>query len=238
MQQKKFINIILVIITIIMFFLGILVSPKYRIATTEINGLTLLNEREVFQQLGITDETHILSVSAKDLKSKLSNNFYVKDLTIKRTFPDILTINIKERELIGYVPYVQQFLYIDTEGIVVDSQSEYTNPLPLIEGLNFSNFTLGEQILVDNNNAFTVAMQITNIMYEKDILNNVVRFDISDINDIHLYIGEVDVIFGSPENITTKINTLEEIFKSLSLTEKGYLYIDDISKDPIFKYIT
>lgn len=238
MQQKKLTYIILGVITIVLFCLSILVSPKYYIVSTEINGLNLLTEQEVFSKLEITGETHILSVTAKDLKNKLSNNFYIKDLTIKRTFPNILTINIKERDLIGYIPYVQQYLYIDNTGVVMDIQPTYKVDLPLIEGLNFNNFTLGEEIIVDNTNAFTVAMQVTNIMYQKEILNNVVRFDISDINDIHLYIGEIDVIFGSPENITTKVNTLEEILKNFSLEEKGYLYINDISTDPIFRYIT
>ncbi|MFI3230146.1 MAG: FtsQ-type POTRA domain-containing protein [bacterium] len=241
-NKKLFIYINLGAITFILLFLSILVSPKYYITSIEVDGLNLLSEGDIIKELNIESETHILSIGKKDLKERLATNYYVKDLSIERKFPSSIVINVKERIPIGYIPYVKQALTIDIDGVIIDINDEYDKDLsldlPLIEGIYFKTFNLGEEIEVENINAFSVVMQITSIMYEKDILNNVIRLDISDINDIHIYVGEIDVVFGSAENVTIKINTLEEIIKNFTIDEKGYLYIDDVNTDPIFRYIT
>ena len=81
-------------------------------------------------------------------------------------------------------------------------------------------------------------MEITNSIKDKKYLKEILKIDVSDLEDIHLYMENLDIVLGNREAINIKMNTLNEILKNFTPTEKGFLYIDDINKAPIFKYIT
>ena len=129
-------------------------------------------------------------------------------------------------------------MYIDESGMVVDIKSSYTEPLPIIYGLNFDSFTIGKKLKTDNDEAFSIVMEITNAIKDKEDLKQILKIDISNLEDIHLYMENLDIILGNREGLNIKINTLNEIVKNFKPEEKGFLYIDDINKPPIFKYMT
>ena len=49
---------------------------------------------------------------------------------------------------------------------------------------------------------------------------------------------KLDIVLGNTDALSLKMNTLDEILKNFTPEERGFLYINDVSKLPIFKYIT
>lgn len=237
--MKKFSTYGLMGIAIIsLTFILLMLSPFFLIKDIYIEGIDNITREEVITTLGLNENTNLLAFNTFNAKNKLKKNNYVDKITIKKILPSSIKISITEKEIYGYIPYINNFLYIAKDGEVIDVQTNYTKKLPIITGLNFDFFVMGEKLKVDNQEKFNVVVNFTNIFHQKDILEEIVKIDVTDIFDIHLHIGNIDVIMGDSSDLNIKINTLIEILKSIDTNEKGFLYLNDIDKSPIFKYIT
>ena len=237
--MKKIYTYILMGIALLIFIVMLLMlSPWLNIKNIEINGLETLEKADIIRQIKLDKTTNILSFNNFIVKRRLKNNYYIESVKLTKKLPDTVTIDITERQIVGYVPYINDYMYIDESGMVVDIKSSYTEPLPIIYGLNFDSFTIGKKLKTDNDEAFSIVMEITNAIKDKEDLKNKIKIDISNLEDIHLYMENLDIILGNREGLNIKINTLNEIVKNFKPEEKGFLYIDDINKPPIFKYMT
>ena len=237
--MKKIYTYILMGIALLIFIVMLLMlSPWLNIKNIEINGLETLEKADIIRQVKLDKTTNILSFNNFIAKRRLKNNYYIESVKITKKLPDTVTIDITERQIVGYVPYINDYMYIDETGMVVDIKSSYTQPLPIIYGLSFDSFTIGKKLKTHNDEAFSVVMEITNAIKDKEDLKQILKIDISNLEDIHLYMENLDIILGNREGLNIKINTLNEIVKNFKPEEKGFLYIDDVNKSPIFKYMT
>lgn len=238
MKKHTYMYILLGVVAVVFIAMLLLLSPWLNIVDIEITGTNRLSNETLIREFGLNEPTNILAINKYILKQRVETNHYIEDITVTKTYPTSITIEIHEREVIGYVPYIKNYLYIDTSGRVIDIQPGYTEILPVIEGLDFDSFYLGEILDVKNEETFYVVMQLTNAIHEKEVLGNVSYIDLSNTDNILLQIKNVQVVFGKSEQIQTKVNTMEEIFKNFSDEEKGTLYIEDAEQDPIFRFTT
>ena len=237
--MKKIYTYILMGIALLIFIVMLLMlSPWFNIKNIEINGLETLDKADIIRQVKLDKTTNILSFNNFIVKRRLKNNYYIESVKITKKLPNTIIIDISERQIVGYVPYINDYMYIDESGMVVDIKSSYTEQLPIIYGLSFESFTIGKRLKTDNDEAFSVVMDITNAIKDKENLKQILKIDISNLEDVHLYMENLDIILGNREALNIKINTLNEIVKNFKPEEKGFLYIDNINKPPIFKYIT
>ncbi len=237
-MKKIYIYILMVIALIALAFMLLMLSPWLNITNIEIEGLKTLDKANITRELKLDKPTNILSFNSFIAKRRLNNNYYVEDVTVEKKLPNSITVSIKEREIAGYIPYANEYLYIDKEGRVLDIKPNYKEALPMIYGLEFDSFTIGKKLDTNNDEAFLIVMEITNAIKDKDNLKSITKIDVSHLSDIHLYTENIDVILGDKEALNIKMNTLNEILKEFKPEEKGTLYIDDINKSPVFRYIT
>lgn len=238
-MKKLSYKIISVIIIIAFTLMLMMLCPWFYITKTEITGIESLTEQQILSELDLTDQkTNLLAFNRIKALNTLKNNPYVDSANIKKKLPNILQINITERKIRGYIPYMSKFLYIDSEGRVIDVQSAYVKQLPIVVGLSFRNFTIGEILPVENSSSFNAVVELSRLMTDYNMLEDVIRVDVSDPDDIHLYINNIDVLFGDFSDSTWKINALNEIIKEIPKDDKGFLDIRDSSKVPLFTYLT
>ncbi|MDE6181779.1 MAG: FtsQ-type POTRA domain-containing protein, partial [Eubacteriales bacterium] len=155
-MKKKYTYIILGIAIFIFIILILMLSPWLNIKQIEINGLKRLEENQIIREVGLDKETNLLAFNTLKAKASLKKNYYIKDVKIKKVFPDKIIFEINERELAGYIPYIDHYLYIDKNGFIVDIKHNYTEKLPLITGLKFDKFILGETLDIEDKDAFNV----------------------------------------------------------------------------------
>lgn len=236
--MKKNIYFLMGIALIIFIIMILMLSPWFNVKTIEVNGIKRIERSEIIRTLELDKSTNILAFSKTIARNKLKRIYYIEKANIKKELLGNIIINITEKEIIGYVPYINGFLYIDKNGMVVDIKPNYIEKLPIIIGLEFDNFNLGEILKTRDEITFDVVIEIARLIGRKEFLQDLVKLDVSNLNDIHMYINQVDVILGKKDYLNIKINTLNEIFKNFSTEEKGFLHLDDINKPPIFEYIT
>ena len=237
-MKKIYTYVLMGIALIILIFILLMLSPWFNISDIEINGLNRVEKADIIRNLKLEKTTSILNFNTLIAKKRLKNNYYIEKVKVVKKLPNKVIIDIKERELVGYIPYINNYIYIDKTGIVVDVKSNHNQDLPIIYGLNFNDFIIGKKLKTDNDEAFNIVMEITRAIKDKEELKEIFKIDISNLKDIHLYMENLDIILGNKEAINIKINILKEILKNFKPQEKGFLYIDDVNKPPVFKYIT
>ncbi len=239
MNIKKKYTVIILILIFCMLVFAALVSPVFEIDEIQVIGNSQLSNEEIFSIAGIDKVGgNIFAFNSGTAKKRLSKSNYIKSVRIVKNFPSTIIINIEERKVRGYIPYLGKYLFIDVDGRVIDISDQMPISHPIILGLKFSGFTLGEPLTVTNDYSLSDVVQISKLIDAYDLADMVIKVDVSKPEDIHLYVNQIDVTFGSIDDAYTKIATLNEIVKQLDPQEAGTLDISDITVNPSFKLLT
>ena len=141
----------------------------------------------------------------------------------------------------GYVPYLDSYLYIDMNGKVLSVTASANDSLPVIEGLKFKQFVVGDYLKTDNNDAFNTVTRLVKLIKKYELGDRFInKIDVAKLDDIHLYTNNVYVAFGSINEADEKIRILKEIIANLHVAEdvKGQLDISVIGRQYIFTVLT
>lgn len=216
--------------------LSVLILPVFKVQEITVNGNTYVSDEDIISVLDGGIGTNILAFNTgKSRENIMTSFYYVKDVTVKKTLKKV-TVDVQEYRLRAYVPYMGSYLYIDGEGRILDIQNSFTQQLPVVEGLEFSAFTLGEKLTVRNPGAFGTVVQLSKLFDKYDLAGNVVKVDVSDITNVHLYVGKIDVEFGDFTNANEKIVTIIEIIKNLDINDAGVVKLTNNGGS--FEYLT
>lgn len=167
-----------------------------------------------------------------------------------------LQITVQERQLIGYVQYLDCNLYFDSEGRVMDSvireEENGTDTAdgegealtaeavgktatsfvaamkeaPLITGLSFTHAQLHEILPVSDDSVFYTILGIARMINKYDINPDAVNFD--ENMQITLTYGNLTVNLGKDELIEEKLARVAAILPSIE-GKSGILHMEDYS---------
>lgn len=238
-MKRKSVKIFIGLVVVALIAIIIMVCPFFNIKQKIIVGNNVVTNDTILKTIEVTDQTvNLYAFNSLKAESNLLKNPYIQSVDFSRHFPDTLEIDITERKVCGYVPYMGNYLYIDNNGRVLDIQSSYTQPLPVVIGLDFTEFTLGEILKVNNNDAFEIVVELAKLISKYELLNDIIKVDVSKTSDIHIYVNKIDVLFGNFTDYNWKMSALNEILKNLSPDDKGILDISSSNSNPIFTYLT
>jgi len=238
-MKKLSLKILAVVCILIILIMGVMLCPYFYIKTINVSGNGIVSRDEILNVCELNSkDINLYAFNAFSAEDNLLKNPYIKSVDFKRVFPDTLDISIIERKPCGYIPYTDTFLFMDDKGRILDAKPSYTKPLPVVYGLDFNTFTLGEILDVKQPEKLNTVVELSKLMNTYKIIENVVRVDVSKPNDIHLYVNKIDVVFGEFTDVNWKIGALSEIIKKLSPDDKGILDISSPEKTPAFTYLT
>ena len=238
-MRKKSIKILIALSVFVILIIGVLLCPYFYIKTINVIGNGIVSREEILKAASLSEgNTNLYAFNSFLSEDNLLKNPYIKTVSFSRHFPDTLDITIAERKPCGYIPYTNTFLFMDNEGRILDAKPAYTQPLPVVYGLNFTNFTLGEKLSVSNPDKLQTVVDLSKLMDLYDITEDVIRVDVSNPDNIHLYVNKIDVVIGEFTDVNWKIGALSEIIKKLSPNDKGILDISSPDKIPAFTYLT
>lgn len=218
----------------------ILFSPVFTVTTVEITGNNKLSVETVRNVTGLNKMPNIFAFSSYRAKKALKADQYVEKVDIVKEYPDHVKVSITERRLSGYVEYMGRYLYIDENGRVLEVAYQFTQRLPVIVGLTFQEFNVGQILEVDNQSSFDTVVTLARLFNKYDMQTDIIRVDVSKVDNIHLYIYNIDVEFGDIKDADMKIRTLKEIMEKLPNAKevKGFLDIKNIALPPRFRLLT
>lgn len=220
------IKVLLAVSSLTLSLLAFLVSPFFHVNTVEIFGSTVYGEEEIKREMGLGKGlgNSIFYHTCSSMEKKLKNMPYIKDAYIVKRYPDTLIVTVTERRVRGYVEdqRLGVYLYIDEEGVVLDVRQNMEEQLPVIVGLSFSGFTVGEKLPTNNDGAMESFVRLASVVQKYNI-TNIAKMDVSVKNEIRLYIGKVEVLIGSIEDADAKVNWALACLDGLDKNIRGTL---------------
>lgn len=230
----KYVVLLFIICIFTAFFLS---SNFFQIKYLDVNGNNNVTREEIIKLSSIYYGGNIFRINKRNSMKSIFQNPYVKMIKINRVLPDKVVIDIIERDIMAYVPYVGSYLNIDEEGMILEINPAIKHiDLPVVKGLNFETFKVGEFLKVENEEQFSSTTQIIKVIKNAEMLNMVSEIDISDLSDIKLKTKEgIKANLGSVDNLDYKISFAKSIIEDVKKRDiKGTI---EMSHDgnPVFK---
>lgn len=213
---------------------GVVVS-KATITEVSVSGQSFYKAEEI-EDL-VLDST----VSKNTIICYLQNRFgthkdipFVERYQIEIKDMHSVEIIVYEKNIIGYIDFMGSYMYIDRDGMVVDSSQEPLPGICEVEGIQFSKIVLHEQVETDNKQAFQEVLTMTQIFEKNNIKVKKISFD--ERNHVTVKIKKILVELGSSDNIDLKLAELADILPQLK-GMKGTLYLDEYESGTGTAYI-
>jgi hypothetical protein len=99
---------------------------------------------------------------------------------------------------------------------------------------------LGEVLETDNPGTYEAVEELSKLFAKYELLGDVIKVDVSDTDNIHLYVNKLDVKFGDFDDANKKIVTLNEILKQVDTSVAGVLDLTTVNSNSssTYKYLS
>ncbi|MCL2500353.1 MAG: FtsQ-type POTRA domain-containing protein [Defluviitaleaceae bacterium] len=193
-----------------------LLSPYFSVREIVISGNAAVNRMEIEDRMDVVTGDNILLINTSAARRRIMENLYVDDVSFERELPGRLIVTIRERRLIAYVEHTPgSFLFIDETGRVLEVRTFFTDPLPLVTGLKFSSFQLGERLNVPNRAAFGIVTLYAQSLQRHSLIHSVTHIDVTDIYNTRLRFSNIEFNVGDARDADEKVRVMVEILLSL-----------------------
>ncbi len=233
-RRFKYVVLLFIICIFMIFFLS---SDFFQIKFLTVNGNNNVEREEIIKLSSIYYGENIFRVNKRNSMKSIFQNPYIKMIKIKRVIPNRIVIDVIEREIMAYVPYVGSYLNVDEEGMILEINPAIKHSdLPVIKGLKFETFKVGEILSIENKEQFSVTTLMIREIKNAGLLDIVAEVDISDLSDIRLGIREgIKANLGDIDNIGYKIGFVKSIAEDIKKQGlKGTIEMSH-SGNPVFK---
>lgn len=217
----KRLGIILGIILVLLLGVIIYIRSAYKLDNIQVTGSVHYSDEQIVNIVTNnkpTDNTVQFYLSNK-LKP-VENITFIDKYDIEIIGKHTITITVYEKQMAGCVMYMDQYIYFDDEGVVLETSSSKLEDVPCIDGLTFDSIVIGEALPVEDKRMFQNILTMTQLIEKNDLIIDEIRFDNKE--EIILRKDDIKIQLGSESNIEDKLMNLSSILDNLK-GKKGTL---------------
>ena len=234
----KFMGLIIVILTTIVLFL---LSPIFNIKKIEISGNERITEQEIISLLNIKENTNLFKERTNEINKKLSQNAYISNVSINRKIPSTLQITIQERKVAYLLEYGESYIYIDSQGYILEISKENIEDIVKITGYETpeEDRIAGNRICNEDLDKLNTISQILKAAENNEILQFITAIDISNEDDFILFLDleQKKVHLGNKLNLDIKMPYIKEIIhKESGVRGEIFVNMDLNTKKAYFRF--
>lgn len=225
-MSKKGIAIIAVLAV---FLIALVYAATYRLDSIQISGCEMVDEqvvRNVIEQESFANNTIILYI--KNKIKPIDNIPFVSKVDIDFQSKHEISVVVYEKAIAGCVEYMDDYVYFDKDGIILESSHELANGVPCIKGLVFDKWEIGQKMPVTDESKFKTILAITQLVDKYQLVIDGIKF--TPENEIILIHGDIAIELGEGEYLAVQMMNLGNILEGLE-GMKGTLYMKDFNSD-------
>ncbi|SHH54069.1 cell division protein FtsQ [Butyrivibrio fibrisolvens DSM 3071] len=205
------------------------VRSHYRVKTANVVGNTYYTDEEIQDMVMNGMFAHnSLYLSFKYHNKSIVNIPFIEKITVDIKSADTIDIRVYEKALAGCISYLENYMYFDREGIIVEGSSELLEGVPVVKGLKFDSVVLYEALPVEDKSVFSEILDLTQLLSKYSLSADQMYFDKG--YNVYLYFDNIEVAIGSKKNIDEKVIQLPYILPSLE-GKKGTLHLEDYDEN-------
>lgn len=190
-------------------------SPVFNLKHINVTGNSLLDEEKIISLSQLNSGQNIMKIKKDEIIDLISVHPFVKEVQIRRQFPNTLEIQIIERKPVGLLVCPDGFIQVSEEGYflsLIRDIGDYN--LPVLSGISLDELPGPGQLI--NNPGLNVALQIIKESPVR-LLENIVEINIGNEKHILAYTLEgIEIRLGSMDNISRKLTDLNDILLDFS----------------------
>jgi cell division protein FtsQ len=215
--------LLLLILAVTVGLLAFVRTSFFCISDITVQGNSFVDEKEIVEYAGINPGMNIFRIDLKNTVKWLEGHPYILRADVERQLPNGIKITVKERDLIGYIPYMGSFLLVDNERRVISATAEVPiEGLPVFSGIKVENFQAKEILNIDNNQIFDKIIYISKCIGKNILQYAPIKVDVEDPEDIVIALADRFIIrIGDIEELDYKLSYSNTILEKLYSQEVG-----------------
>ena len=215
-----------------------MLSPFFNIKNIYVTGNEKIASEEIISLSGIQLEQNTFQLHKDEIRQAIKQNAYIDTVTIKRNWPDAITIEVTERTPTYMIPFGNSYVYINNQGYLLEISQEKLDT-PIITGYRTKEeeVKVGNRLCTEDLERLNDVLQIMKSMESNNISDLVTQINIEDKQDYILTLAKEKktVHMGDTSNLSTKIPYIikiieenkdieGEIFVNTDLSNKGAIF--------------
>ena len=223
----KRIRIYLIILAVLAVVGGaIFLVEGFKIRNVRVEGSTHYTPDQI-RSMVITDKfsENSLFLKYKLKYKKIEDIPFVEHMDVVIEDRSSIKIIVYEKAVAGYVVYLENKMYFDKDGIVVESSKESLHGIPEISGLEFDHVILHEPLPVEDPRIFKEILSLTQLLNKNELEADKIYFDY--MGDITLYFGGIRVALGNGDYLEERVTHLAAILEeAIPMGFNGKLHME------------
>ena len=152
---------------------------------------------------------------------------FVDEIDVDLTGLHSIVIDTTEKEVVGCLPFMGEFICFDKDGIMVGSIPTEKDNIPVVTGIIYDTAVFNKPIAAKNAEVFELTLNITQLIKKYGLEIN--RIEFGDNLSIKLYEKDVKILLGRRKHFDEQISNLVEILPKTK-GMKGTLHMEDFSE--------
>ncbi|MBR1580168.1 MAG: FtsQ-type POTRA domain-containing protein, partial [Selenomonadaceae bacterium] len=122
-------------------------TPLFTLREIKLIGATYLTVDDVMRVGGVYYGEPLFRLETDNITMRLSNDLRVEEVTVRRSLPSTLEVEVVERKPIATIACDYGYLDLDRNGKVIDSYKNLKGmPIPMITGAKAADLYIGDDI--------------------------------------------------------------------------------------------
>lgn len=214
----------------VLFFLLLAIHYFFHLEVLSVTGSTHYSEEEFREELvtnPLEDNALFLYLEYRFFRNP--DIPFVQKMDVELLDGHELLVTVYEKTYIACVKYMNEYLYFDKDGIVVESSPKLLEDVPVIEGVNFTKMTLYEKMDVADDTIFRTILDLTQLIEQYKI--SIKKLVFNSKGEVTLYSGKVRVLLGDREDYAAQMAALSQILPKAKKNElSGVINMEDYTE--------
>lgn len=152
---------------------------------------------------------------------------YLEKVTVEVEDGGTVVIKAYEKNPIGALWEMGNYLYFDSDGIIVSTRKENVEDLPVIKGLSYESVTLGKAFETQNPALFHVILNLVRQLEKQGISADTILFGNSE--SVTLYCDGNVIELGIRDAYDVQIQVLRSMLEEIKTAETRYhIHMEDV----------
>lgn len=218
---------------LIAIIVGILIflykSEMFNICNIEIKGNNQISQEKILELSGINLNANIFLTNINRSEKQISENTYIKEVTIKRILPDKIKIEIIEKEKAYMVQVDENVAYLDKNGYILEISPNKLDKLIMLQGYSTAKeeFVQGSTLNEEDLKRLQDVQQIIKSSEKMELHDKITSINIKDKNDyiLNLHTYKKIVYIGDTSNLSTKMLRTKDIIEKTT-DKEGKIFVN------------
>lgn len=194
----------------------VLNSKIFDLKEIDLKGNIILTESDIMKITSIELEKNLFQYKIGKLERSIKKNPYIKDVNIKRKFPNKLVINIEENTEDAIIENNNKYVYINKNGKILGEKKDISNKnIPIIKNVKIEEYNVGGNIKLKEETKQNRLLYLLEYLDDNNLKRDIDTITLEKDSLIMANKDGIDILLNLDSNISYNIKRLSQIMVDL-----------------------